>query len=185
MRNKLEARFFSSHFSNLCGKYFAGRLPLVAAALLFAAPVFAQFGAPSGQSQRHAGRATSALRPNGANERHRKNFGGARAEHHGHREHAESKRAGARRLRGKHAGCRENAVQRKAWPAGSDSARAGVQPGRNRRDSGSAAGARTKQGGAQQLAAEPQRHNKRKRANHRPARRSVSASIFRGSRFPR
>jgi outer membrane protein TolC len=50
MCNQLEARFFSSHFSNLCGKYFAGRLPLVAVALLFAAPVFAQFGAPSGQS---------------------------------------------------------------------------------------------------------------------------------------
>jgi outer membrane protein TolC len=50
MCNKIEARFFSSHFSNLCGKYFAGRLPLVAVALLFAAPVFAQFGAPSGQS---------------------------------------------------------------------------------------------------------------------------------------
>ena len=51
MRNKIDARFFSIHFSNLGGKRFAGRLPLVAAALLFAAPVFAQFGPPPGQSQ--------------------------------------------------------------------------------------------------------------------------------------
>ena len=50
MCNKIEARFFSNHFSNLCGKHFAGRVPLIAVALLFAAPVFAQFGAPSGQS---------------------------------------------------------------------------------------------------------------------------------------
>jgi len=51
MRNKIEARFFSSHFSKLGGKRCAGRVPCVAAALLCAAPVFAQFGPPPGQSQ--------------------------------------------------------------------------------------------------------------------------------------
>jgi len=50
MRNKIETRFFSSHFSNLGGKRLAGLVPLVVAALLFAAPVFAQLGPPSGQS---------------------------------------------------------------------------------------------------------------------------------------
>ena len=50
MCNKTVPRFFSNHFSNLCGEYFAGWVPLIAVALLFAAPVFAQFGAPSGQS---------------------------------------------------------------------------------------------------------------------------------------
>jgi outer membrane protein TolC len=41
----------SSLFLNLYGKRFPGRLPLAAVALLFAAPAFAQFGPPSGQSQ--------------------------------------------------------------------------------------------------------------------------------------
>ena len=50
MRRKTEARFFSSPFSNLGGKRTGGRLPLLAAALMFAAPVFAQLG-PPGQSQ--------------------------------------------------------------------------------------------------------------------------------------
>jgi outer membrane protein TolC len=51
MRNKIEARFFSNHFCKQGGKRWAGRSLLLAAALLFAAPAFAQFGAPSGQSQ--------------------------------------------------------------------------------------------------------------------------------------
>jgi outer membrane protein TolC len=51
MRNNLDARFFSNQFRKQGGKRWAGRLPLVATALLFAAPAFAQFGAPSGQSQ--------------------------------------------------------------------------------------------------------------------------------------
>jgi outer membrane protein TolC len=51
MRNKIEARFFSSHFFKQGGKRWAGRLPFIAAALLFATPGFAQFGAPAGQSQ--------------------------------------------------------------------------------------------------------------------------------------
>jgi outer membrane protein TolC len=51
MCNKTEGRFFSSLFSNLGGKRLAGQVPLVAAALLFAAPVFAQLGPPPGQSQ--------------------------------------------------------------------------------------------------------------------------------------
>jgi outer membrane protein TolC len=51
MRNKIEVRFFSSHFCKQPGKRRGGRLPLVVAALMFAAPTFAQFGAPSGQSQ--------------------------------------------------------------------------------------------------------------------------------------
>jgi len=50
MCNKIEARFFSIHFSKPGGNRLAGRAPLFAAALLFAAPVFAQFGPPSGQS---------------------------------------------------------------------------------------------------------------------------------------
>jgi outer membrane protein TolC len=51
MRNKIEARFFTSHFCKQGGKRRAGPLPLAATALLFAAPVFAQFGAPAGQTQ--------------------------------------------------------------------------------------------------------------------------------------
>jgi outer membrane protein TolC len=51
MRNKIEARFFSSHFCKQGGKRWAARVQLLATALLFAAPAFAQFGAPSGQSQ--------------------------------------------------------------------------------------------------------------------------------------
>jgi outer membrane protein TolC len=51
MRNKTEARFFSSRFSNLGGKRLAGRVPPLAVALMFAAPVFAQLGPPAGQSQ--------------------------------------------------------------------------------------------------------------------------------------
>ena len=51
MRNKIDARFFSSQFCKQGGKRWAGRLPLVAAALLLATPGFAQFGAPSGPSQ--------------------------------------------------------------------------------------------------------------------------------------
>jgi outer membrane protein TolC len=51
MRNKIDARIFSSQFCKHSGKRWASRLPLVAAALLLATPVFAQFGAPAGQSQ--------------------------------------------------------------------------------------------------------------------------------------
>jgi outer membrane protein TolC len=51
MRNKLEARFFSNHFSELHAKRWGGRVLLVAAALLVAAPVFAQFAPPAGPSQ--------------------------------------------------------------------------------------------------------------------------------------
>src|ERR1700680_3992032 len=51
MCNKTEGRFFSTHFCKQGCKRRAGRLPLVAAPVLFAAPVFAQFSAPSGQSQ--------------------------------------------------------------------------------------------------------------------------------------
>jgi len=47
MRRKTEARFFS----NLGGKRSGGRLPVLAAALVFAAPVFAQLGSPPTQSQ--------------------------------------------------------------------------------------------------------------------------------------
>ena len=47
MRRKTEARFFS----NLGGKRSGGRLPVLAAALVFAAPVFAQLGPPPAQSQ--------------------------------------------------------------------------------------------------------------------------------------
>src|ERR1700693_4913650 len=47
MRRKREGRFCS----NLSGRRLAGRLPLFAAALLFAAPVFAQLGPPPGSSQ--------------------------------------------------------------------------------------------------------------------------------------
>jgi outer membrane protein TolC len=50
MCNKIEARFFSNHFSNPGGRRLPGLAPLFAVALLFAAPVFAQFSAPSGQS---------------------------------------------------------------------------------------------------------------------------------------
>jgi outer membrane protein TolC len=51
MRNKMEARFFSNHFCKQGGKRWTARVPLLATALLFAASAFAQFGAPSGQSQ--------------------------------------------------------------------------------------------------------------------------------------
>jgi outer membrane protein TolC len=51
MRNKLEARFFSNHFSELYAKRWGGRVLLVAAALLVASPVFAQFAPPAGPSQ--------------------------------------------------------------------------------------------------------------------------------------
>ena len=51
MRTKIEARFFSNHFSNFRNKRLASRLPLIAAALFLASPAFAQFGAPPGQSQ--------------------------------------------------------------------------------------------------------------------------------------
>src|SRR3984893_5734264 len=51
MRNKTEARFFSSRFSNLGGKRLAGRMPLLAVGVILAAPVLAQLGPPAGQSQ--------------------------------------------------------------------------------------------------------------------------------------
>ena len=51
MHNKTEARFFSIHLLKLRLMRPANRLALVAAGLVFAAPVFAQFGPPSGQSQ--------------------------------------------------------------------------------------------------------------------------------------
>ena len=51
MQKKRRSRFFSNHFSNAAASAWPGRLPLFAAALLFAAPVFAQFGPPAGQSQ--------------------------------------------------------------------------------------------------------------------------------------
>jgi outer membrane protein TolC len=51
MRNKMEGLFFSKLFSNPGGRHLYSGVPLVAAALLLAAPAFAQFGAPSGQSQ--------------------------------------------------------------------------------------------------------------------------------------
>jgi outer membrane protein TolC len=47
MRRKIEG-LFCSNFSR---KHLAGRVPLLLSALLFAAPVFAQFGAPAGSSQ--------------------------------------------------------------------------------------------------------------------------------------
>ena len=51
MRNKTDGRFFSIPFLKLRDMRPANRLALVAAALIFAAPVFAQFGPLSGQSQ--------------------------------------------------------------------------------------------------------------------------------------
>ena len=51
MFRKTEGRFFSNRFLKPDGKRMAGRLPLVAAALLFAVPGFAQLGAPPGPSQ--------------------------------------------------------------------------------------------------------------------------------------
>src|ERR1700676_4836663 len=51
MLDKIVGRFFSNHFSKLRRELWAGRLPLVAAALLFAARAFAQFAPPAGQSQ--------------------------------------------------------------------------------------------------------------------------------------
>jgi outer membrane protein TolC len=52
MRDKLEARlFFKNLFSNCSGRSFGIQWPLVAVALLFAAPVFAQLGPPSGPTQ--------------------------------------------------------------------------------------------------------------------------------------
>jgi len=50
MCNQIEARFFSNYFSSLTGKRFAALMPILAAALLLAAPVFAQLGPPPGQS---------------------------------------------------------------------------------------------------------------------------------------
>jgi outer membrane protein TolC len=50
MRRKSEARFFLNH-GNYKYTRLIGRLPVLAIALLFAAPVFAQLWAPSGQSQ--------------------------------------------------------------------------------------------------------------------------------------
>src|SRR3984957_13054669 len=51
MRKKVEGRFFSNVFLNQGVKRFAGLAPLAGMALIFAAPAFAQFGAPAGQSQ--------------------------------------------------------------------------------------------------------------------------------------
>ena len=51
MRNKIEARFFSSRFLKFGGGVHAGWLPMLAAALWFAAPACAQLGPPAGQSQ--------------------------------------------------------------------------------------------------------------------------------------
>ncbi len=51
MRGKTEGRFFSGHFLKLGGKRLGGWVPLVALALLIAAPAFAQLGPPPGQSQ--------------------------------------------------------------------------------------------------------------------------------------
>jgi outer membrane protein TolC len=52
MRGKMAGRFFSNGLLNLSrGRRDAGRASLLAAALLIAAPVFAQFGAPAGSSQ--------------------------------------------------------------------------------------------------------------------------------------
>src|ERR1700674_659274 len=50
MCDQTEARFFSIHFLNVGGKRLAGRVALFAAALLLAAPIFAQLGPPAGQS---------------------------------------------------------------------------------------------------------------------------------------
>lgn len=51
MCHKMETRFFSKRFSNLRGRRAAAPVQLLAAALLLAAPAFAQLGAPAGQSQ--------------------------------------------------------------------------------------------------------------------------------------
>jgi outer membrane protein TolC len=52
MRNKIEARFFSSRFWKLAGKRCAGGFAaLIGAALILAAPTFAQFGPPGGSTQ--------------------------------------------------------------------------------------------------------------------------------------
>src|SRR5579863_4403602 len=51
MRDKTDGLFFSNLFSNLGGRHLYRGVPLAAAALLLAAPAFAQFGPPSGQSQ--------------------------------------------------------------------------------------------------------------------------------------
>jgi outer membrane protein TolC len=51
MCDQTEARFFSIHFLNVGGKRMARPAPFFVAALLLAAPVFAQLGPPSGQSQ--------------------------------------------------------------------------------------------------------------------------------------
>ncbi len=50
MRNRLVAQIFSNSFSHLFLKL-AGGVPLIAATLLIAAPAFAQFTSPGGQSQ--------------------------------------------------------------------------------------------------------------------------------------
>jgi outer membrane protein TolC len=51
MCNKTAARSVSQFFLSLGGRRFVNNWPLAAAALLFAAPAFAQFGPPSGSSQ--------------------------------------------------------------------------------------------------------------------------------------
>src|ERR1700687_2368626 len=51
MRGKTETRSISILFSNLGGKRLGSRLPMLAAALVCAAPVFAQLGPPPAQSQ--------------------------------------------------------------------------------------------------------------------------------------
>ena len=51
MRNKTEGLFFSNLFSNPGGECLCCGVPLIAAALLFVAPAFAQFSPPGGQSQ--------------------------------------------------------------------------------------------------------------------------------------
>src|SRR5580692_9031785 len=51
MRRKVDPRFFSCLFLKLGGKRLGIRMPLLAAALVIAAPAFAQFAAPAGQSQ--------------------------------------------------------------------------------------------------------------------------------------
>ena len=51
MRKKVEGRFFSSAFLNPGARRLAGLAPLAGLVLIFAAPTFAQFAPPAGQSQ--------------------------------------------------------------------------------------------------------------------------------------
>src|ERR1700691_4188337 len=51
MCHKIKGRPFSNYFRRLGRNRWAGRAPFLAAALLVAAPIFAQFGPPPGQSQ--------------------------------------------------------------------------------------------------------------------------------------